>query len=454
MAKEYETGFMEEVKSVFHDDNYDEFVKDMNDFKTCMNDHRIAILPVHEFKQRVSQVLKGHKHLIVGFNAYMKHYRIRLPIPADNQQQAHHSGKKRKIAVDHQLSMDLLDIIFTKILDFDDLFQFGSVCKNWWQLYKIYCKNFMTSQEPLLVQKSSISKKYFSLISLPHQKVYHSKMLNNFFRFAYQGSSSGYLIMTCRNNSFILINPFTRRKMKIKNSTFEVDFFCFSCYVLLAFVRGSKEFILVVSGRNFDFLHVYKSQNSGWVTYSTLQKIVDFVVLHNAIYIVTDKAKIGILNLNSADIHFLELKSTPNVTSAPYSHVRLVSCDGQLLVLNFNSKETFNVYKIDFSTMDYVKLETLGDLALFYAPRKKYYALSNPGLWGYEKNSVHVIDLPCHKYRVYKGEDNKMPEFILPYLILDLPSEASCQDEVSYKDEPYLDWCFRHLHYEVDYSFV
>ena len=96
MAKEeYEIGFMEGVKFVFNDDksgNYDEFVKYINDFKTCMNDHRITIVPVQEFKQRVNELLKGHKHLIIGFNAYMKHYRIRLPIPADNQQQPHHSG--------------------------------------------------------------------------------------------------------------------------------------------------------------------------------------------------------------------------------------------------------------------------------------------------------------------------------------------------------------------------
>jgi len=94
MAKEYEIGFLEEVKSVFHDfkkGNYDEFMKDINDFKTCMNDHQI-ILPVQEFKQRVNEVLKGHRHLILGFNAYMKPYRIRLPIPADDEQQAHDSG--------------------------------------------------------------------------------------------------------------------------------------------------------------------------------------------------------------------------------------------------------------------------------------------------------------------------------------------------------------------------
>ena len=349
-----------------------------------------------------------------------------------------------------QLSWDFLDIIISKMLDFDDLFTFGNVCKNWWQVHKIYWRNFMTSQEPLLVQKSSISKKCFSFISLPHQNVYHSKILNNFFKLAYQGSSSGYLIMTDINSSFLLINPFKRRIIKINNSTFKVDFSSFVCHVLLAFAKGSKQFILVVLCENSDNLHVYKSQNCGWVTYSTSQKVVDFAVLHNTIYVVTDMANIGILNLNYDLINFLELKSTPSITYTDYSHVRLVSCDGHLLVLNFMSKEVFNAYKIDFSTMDYVKLESLGDLALFYAPGRKYYALSNPELWGYEKNSVHVIDLPCQKYRVYKGDDNKMPEFILPFQIIDNDHVR----QVSYKEQPYVDWCFRHLHYELDYSFV
>lgn len=62
MEKEYETGFLEEVKHVFHEDkrgNYDEFVKDINDFKTCMNDYQIIIFQVQEFKERANEVLKG-----------------------------------------------------------------------------------------------------------------------------------------------------------------------------------------------------------------------------------------------------------------------------------------------------------------------------------------------------------------------------------------------------------
>jgi hypothetical protein len=347
----------------------------------------------------------------------------------------------KKVAGNCQLPWDLLEII-SRMLDFDDMFQFGSVCKNWREFHKIYWRNFITSQEPLLVQRSSSSKKSFFFFSLHHHKAYQSKMINNHFMFACQGSSSGYLIMSGKYKSFILINPFTRRMMVINNTPFEVDISSLACQVLLAFSRGSTGFVLVVLRKSSHNLHVYQSRNLSWVTYSTSQKVVDFVVLHNTIYVVTDKANIGILNLNSANINFLEFKSTPSVTPA-MSHVRLVSCDEHLLVLNIRSNGTFNVYKIDFSTMNYVKLETLGDIALFYAPGKRYYALNNPCMWGYENNYVYVIDLPSDKYRVYKGYDNKIPKLVLPIGYGTSPSK-----------EPYLDWYFRHLHYEVDFSLV
>ncbi|AES72139.1 hypothetical protein MTR_3g086480 [Medicago truncatula] len=252
--------------------------------------------------------------------------------------------------------------------------------------------------------------------------------------YAYQGSSSGYLILS-EYKSFILLNPFTRRMMVINHSPFEVDIYGFACQVLLVFSRGSTEFDLVVLFKIYHNLHVYQSRNLDWVTYLTSHKVVDFVVLHNTIYVVTNKANIGILNLNSANIIFLEFKSTRSVTPA-MSHVRLVRCDEYLLVLNIRSNAIFNVYKIDFSTMNYVKLKTLDDIALFYAPEKRYYALTNPHMWGYKNNNVYVIDLPSDKYIEYKGDDNKMPKLVLPIGYGTSPSK-----------QPYLDWYFRHLHY-------
>ncbi|AES68338.1 hypothetical protein MTR_3g006140 [Medicago truncatula] len=353
-------------------------------------------------------------------------------------------SKKKKVADDLLVPWDLLDIISRK-LDFDDLFEFAGVCKNWREFHKIYLRNFLASEEPLLVQKSSHYEKSFSFISLPDQKVYHSKVINHFWHLAYCGSSSGYLIMTTQNNSFMLINLFTRRKMEINTSSFKVKFSTFAYHVLLAFGKGSEEFILVALCKSSGHLHVYQSRNFGWATYSTKGnpwKVVDFVVFHNTIYVVTDKINIGVLDLNYANINFLELNNTPDVSSS--SHIRMISCDGQLLVIHITSQEILNVYIIDFSIKNFVKLETLGDIALFYASSEYFYALNNPERWGFESNSLHAINLSSIKCTVCLGDVNKLPKYI-----------RQDRHRISARKRPYLlDWCFKHLHYEVDYFLV
>jgi hypothetical protein len=331
----------------------------------------------------------------------------------------------KKVAENYELPWDVLNII-SKTLDFDDLFQIACVCKNWGTFHKMYWRNFLAFQEPLLVQKSSHIQKSFSFISIPKQTVYHSKMINYFWHFAYYGSSSGYSIMTGNNNSFLLMNPFTRRKIVINTSVFKVNFSYFAYHVLLAFGKYSEEFVLLALCKSSNALHIYQSRNLSWVTYSTTGyqwMIVDFVVLHNTIYVITDEGNIGVLDLNSININFLEMKSTtPSVTSS--SHLRLVSCeDGQLFVVHTRPNVVFDVYKIDFSTMQYVKLETLDNITLFYAPSGNYYALNNPNIWGYESNSVYAINHSSRKCIVYLGKDNKLPRYIRHYALQYPPIE-------------------------------
>lgn len=427
--------FLKKVRDVFQGTNrekYDELLNILKDF----NAQRIDASGVAE---RVTELFQGHTNLILGFNVFLpKKYQITPKLQLDTGE------KMNKVAKSWEVPWDLLDMV-SRTLDFDDLFQFAGVCKSWREFHKIYWGIFLAAQEPLLVQKSSDDKKFFSLISIPDQRVYHSKMIDHFWHLAYSGCSSGYLIMTSQDNSFVLLNPFTRRKKVINTSAFQVNFSYFAYHVLLAFGKGTEEFVLVALCKCSGSLNVYQSRNSDWVTYSTIGnpgKVVDFVVLHNTIYVVTDKATIGVLDLNSANINFLELKSTPVVTSS--SHLRLVSCDGQLLVIHITSDEILNVYKIDFSTKNFVKLETLGDIALFYASGEYFYALSNPRRWGYESNSLHVINLSSTKCIVCLGDENKLPEYI-SHDIIQVPP---------IKRRYLLDWCFRHLHNEVDYSLV
>jgi hypothetical protein len=350
----------------------------------------------------------------------------------------------KKIEEKCELPWDMLDII-SKTLDFDDLFQFSGVCKNWRAFHKIYLRNFLACEEPLLLQILCHGNELFSFISIPDQKVYSLKILKNFSWLSYVMFSSGYFIMTKSNYSFMLINPFTRIIKKVKGSVCAFDHYSSTKCALLAFGKCSEEFVLVFLTKLR--LYVYQSRNRGWVTYSmmkNLEMVVDVVVLHNIIYVVTNKANIGVLSLNSSNIKFLKLKSIPNVTFPSY--LCLVNCDEQLLVIDFLSNGIKNVYKIDFSTMNYVKLETLGDTALFCALngsnyKSKCYALSNPNRWGYESNNVYVMDPSSKKCSVYSGDDKKFQKHIT------LPSHHGTESFIS-------DWCFRHLHHEIDYSLV
>jgi hypothetical protein len=168
---------------------------------------------------------------------------------------------------------------------------------------------------------------------------------------------------------------------------------------------------------------------------------VDFVVLNNTIYVLTNKAEIGVLSLISKSLKFLKLKNTPSEPSFSYN---LVCCDGELLVVRFMPKKVLHVYRIDFTTMSYVKLETLGDFALFHSPYKCY-ALVNPGKLGYESNRVYSIDWDSAQCEVYSGSNNELMESIM----------LAGSRQVRSRSKPYwLDWCFRNQHDEVDYSLV
>ncbi|XP_061353035.1 F-box protein At2g14290-like isoform X2 [Gastrolobium bilobum] len=341
-----------------------------------------------------------------------------------------------------QLPWDILDII-SKKLEFDDLFQFAGVCKNWRTFRKVYWSNFMSSEAPLLVlTSSSYAKKAYFFVSISEQKVYRSK-LDYFWGLSYLGCSSGYIIMAGADTKLLLMNPFTRRKKLISTSAIHGYLHYINCQSLIAFAKGSEEFIVVLWCKRFYSLHIYQSRHSCWVTYSTggnPWKVVDSVVLNNTLYAITDEAKIGVLSLNSASLRFLELKNTPNVTAA---WLKLVSSDGQLLVVHYEHTIKLDVYKIDLSAMEWIRLETLGDLALFYANRRSCYALRNPGKWGYESNFLYYISNISRHCEVY-SLNNKLTKCIVP-------SGLRASRRSSFYR---LDWCFRHLRNEVDYSLV
>ncbi|KAF7811796.1 F-box protein [Senna tora] len=250
-------------------------------------------------------------------------------------------GNKKGENYAPELPKDVLNIIAKK-LDIDDLFSFGEVNKNWRTCQSISWHNFLASQAPLVIQKTTQAKRACSFFSIVESRMYNS-LLPFFSGFSHAGFSSGYRIMASEN-TLMVINVFKRRQIK---STW---------------------------GYN---LNVYQSRNSAWTIYSRWSypfTVVDVVVDNRTLYSIAQDDKIGKLMLNSPEVNVLEFKNTPFFLS---NNLNPVSSDRQLLVVHSKACTYFEVYKIDLSTMEWTRIHMTGDCALFMSGTKCT-SLSNP----------------------------------------------------------------------------
>ncbi|XP_019450362.1 PREDICTED: uncharacterized protein LOC109352664 [Lupinus angustifolius] len=343
----------------------------------------------------------------------------------------------KKVEENGLVSMDVFGVICEK-LDFDDLFQLAGVCKCWRTLHESYWESFMESEVPLLVQ-TSYGEKACYFISLCQRKIYCSNMMDYARGCSYAGFSCGYVIMAKANNSLLLMNPFTRRKIDLWQP-FHSSLVSYPCHAIIAYVKDSTDFIIVLLSERNSSLYIYQTQNCEWNRWYDPCRVVDFVVFQHIVYVITDDAQIGVVILKSNTFKFLQLNNVPSFTS---TDLKLVSSDGNLLVVHFVPRHKFEVYKVDFASMDWIKLETLGDVALFYAKNTKCYALSNPVSRGYEKNCLYYIDQSTTLCEVYSMNNYNFPLYI------------SGETVAPSRSRPYWsDWCFRHVRDEVDYSLL
>ncbi|OIW01349.1 hypothetical protein TanjilG_20531 [Lupinus angustifolius] len=354
---------------------------------------------------------------------------------------------KKSEETNTELPSDMLETIYKK-LDFDELFQFGGVCEDWRKVHKNERENVMKSRAPLVIQTSSYAKKIYFFFSISKHEMYSTK-LANFWRLSYLGFSSGSVIMeNYQSDKILIMNPFIRRKIEISTRSLISYPIPSSCNVTLAFVKGTQDFIIAFLCKSNFSLDIYDSRKSSWFTYSRYGRpfmIADLVVLNHTMFFITNTAKIGELRLNRnhGKELFLELKNAPNITS---STLRLISCDGNLLVVNFRPRIFLEVYKIDMLRMEWVRLESLGDFALFLTLQRKCYTLRNPEKWGYEKNHLYYINGESAKCFVYSME-NELVKSNMPYRAL--PASSNSKSKLYW-----LDWCFPNERDEIDYSIM
>ena len=362
------------------------------------------------------------------------------------------------------LPEDVLGFI-SKKLDFDDLFPFGGVCHEWRESFAKFLGQFMASPAPLAIKMNLPPNGVVTFYSISDGKSCKAKlpeMLVNeldYSMLSYIGFSSGYLAMVNRKtNTFFLMNPFMRRKMQIPQlelpprSPNILDRSMLACAL-----DSSEEFVFVVISRPLFNLFIYQSRKGCWESYDingTSPHIVDVVVLHRALYAIDSHGRIGVLSLNTPRVKFLVFKNVPKVR---FCKLRFVVSEGQLLVVQFRPLQEmeFKVFRIDFTTMEWVEIETLGDRALFLSRDTRCYALSNPGRWGYDSDCVYYVDGTNGRgtCSVFSMEAELIRSITRAGVVVEANGDDGLQHAYRARGQPwFVDWCFRNLRDEVDYS--
>lgn len=105
---------------------------------------------------------------------------------------------------------------------------------------------------------------------------------------------------------------------------------------------------------------------------------MDLAVFNGKIYVLTDRAGIGIFKLwPNPTLMLLDVKGTPIVSTM---NLQLVILNEELLMLDKMHPECWT-YKLDLTNMEWVRVERLGNAALF-VHKNQIAIISNPSKWG------------------------------------------------------------------------
>ncbi|XP_050258252.1 uncharacterized protein LOC126703326 [Quercus robur] len=249
---------------------------------------------------------------------------------------------------------DALRYMITKLLGTIDYLMFGCVCRAW-RLYAVANRQeFMASQPPLVMFMPNRSKRACYFYNIFDGRKYKAKLPNLVGKICYRISYG---------HELRVLNPPLEHNRVILASL-ETPL---SKFVITAF-RRYDSYLQFCRSTYADWSHC--DCNDHWI-------FVDLTVYKRKLYAITTGAGIGVVNLNSCPyVTPLEVKSIPNLKGGLW----LRGPDEQLLLINAigNNHE---VYELNFLKMEWVKMQNLGDQALFLDYYEGGLGFSNKTRW-------------------------------------------------------------------------
>jgi len=308
---------------------------------------------------------------------------------------------------------DLLEFI-AKRLDVVSFCAFGATCKRTNKICHRIKEDFLQSLAPLVVFTSThnmVKTSYlFDMISRKNMKL----RLNNMDEKFLLGSTEGYMIFDKKRGHIFLVNPLTGHQLSYNKSSVILRSTPRHDHIIMATTLGKHNVLLAVSNDvggwcEYQVFHS-SSRIDGWLMHcEDEQAWVDVIVFKNRFYLLTSEAQLGEFKIEELYLKFNwpVVKNNPKVNS---QDLKLVVSDDKLFMVDFVADEYFNIYKIDFDAMEWIKVDDLGEQALFLGG-KLGSAMKKPSKWGYPSNCVYFLQDSPPRVCLYSMEGKIIDNF-------------------------------------------
>ncbi|KAK9051558.1 hypothetical protein SSX86_028185 [Deinandra increscens subsp. villosa] len=230
-----------------------------------------------------------------------------------------------------------------------DFFAFSGVCK-WWRSVALSNRNvFMASRQPMSLSFSTVHYKKDCCLEDSERRKFKTN-LPHFNGRIFVGSTSGYIILFGnRVRDFWLVNPITRHELRFPDYPFHVDQNPAYVRGVLVFSPSMSGWVFVVArGLTDTISFCLAGKEATWNHLISDFPIHDLHFFQGKIYSLNTRYRLCEVILNPKP------KLTPlgiDILDSNLLFPELASCDQNLYVLGYNSKDMYGAIKVDFDQM-------------------------------------------------------------------------------------------------------
>jgi len=328
----------------------------------------------------------------------------------------------------------------SKGLDVVGFRAFGSVCKTWNEITVRTKEDFLESQSPQVLLKSSNEMDLYYLCDMSRGKNTMVE-LHNTSNKSFVGCTGGYMIFESKNHHVNFVNPLNRHEIRYAIKSFHFRGQPHHDHIVLATSLSSKSHVLFALSNNKREYKVYHSGIGKWYYGVYDVNVTDIAIFRNKVYLVTSEADFGELKINVADASFawMPVHHIPNDDS---EDLKLIVTNDQLFLVDFVPAKHLKIYELNFDTMMWIKVGDLGGKALFLGG-KGHCAMRRPGKWGHLSNCVYYLETLPARCCIYSMEAK---------LIHMIPLVGKSGDQVSSLGWYCPDQCMKVKYLDMDYE--